>query len=69
MKWGMNIVGKIPTTPGQRIYMLVLTDYFTKWVEVKAFHPIRDTEVNNFLWKNIICKFGLPYKIVTDNGS
>ena len=68
MKWGMDIVGKIPIAPGQRIYMLVLTDYFTKWVEAEAFHQVRDTEVKNFVWKNIICRFGVPHEIVTDNG-
>ncbi|KAL5569844.1 hypothetical protein UlMin_026419 [Ulmus minor] len=31
MKWGMDIVRKLPTAPGQRMYMLVVTDYFTKW--------------------------------------
>ena len=30
MKSGMNIIGKLPTAPGQRVYMLVVTDYFTK---------------------------------------
>ncbi|KAL5570327.1 hypothetical protein UlMin_026902 [Ulmus minor] len=32
MKWGMDIVGKLPTAPGQRMYMLAVTDYFTKWL-------------------------------------
>ena len=62
MKWGMGIVGKLPTAPGQRMYMLAVTDYFTKWVEAEAFHQIRDR-------KNIICHFNVPKEIVTDNGS
>uniref|UniRef100_A0A803QIE8 Uncharacterized protein n=1 Tax=Cannabis sativa TaxID=3483 RepID=A0A803QIE8_CANSA len=37
MKWGMDIVGKMSTTPGQRVFMLALTNYFTKWVEEEAF--------------------------------
>ena len=69
MKWGIDIIGKMSITLGQRIYMLVLTDYFTKWVEVEAFHQVRDTEVKkNFIWKNIIYRFGVPYKIITNNG-
>ncbi len=68
MKWGIDIVGKIPTAPGQRIYKLKLTDYFTKWVEAEAFHQVRDIEVKNFIWKNIICRFGLLYEIVSNNG-
>ncbi|KAK4841852.1 hypothetical protein QYF36_011535 [Acer negundo] len=44
MKWGMNIVGKLPAAPGGVVYMLVLTDYFTKWVETGAYQQIRDIE-------------------------
>ena len=40
-----------------------------KWVEAEAYHQIRDREVKNFIWKNIICRFGVPKEIVTDNGS
>ncbi|KAK1581994.1 hypothetical protein Q3G72_010826 [Acer saccharum] len=47
----------------------ILTDYFTKWVEVGAYQQVRDIEVCDFVWKNIICRFGVPREIVTDNGS
>ena len=60
MKWGMDIVGKLPTAPGQRMYMLAVTDYFTKWVEAEAYHQVRDREVKKFIWKNVICCFGVP---------
>ena len=69
MKWGMDIVGKLLTAPGQRMYMLAVTDYFTKWVEAEAYHQVRDREVKNFIWKNVICRFGVPKEIITDNGS
>ena len=69
MKWGMDIVGKLPTTPDQLVYMLTVTDYFTKWVDVEAYHQIHDLEVKNCIWKNVICRFGVPKEIVTDNES
>ncbi|XP_057793251.1 uncharacterized protein LOC131009864 [Salvia miltiorrhiza] len=69
MKWGMDIVGKLPKAPGQLEYMLVVTDYFTKWIEAEAFHKVRDKEVRGFIWKNVICRYGIPKEIVTDNGS
>ena len=49
--------------------MLVVTYYFTKWVEAEAFHQVCDCKVKNFIWKNVICHFGAPKEIVTDNGS
>ena len=69
MKWGMDIMGKLPTAPGQRVYMFAVMDYFTKWVEAEAYHQVCDREVKNFIWKNVICCFGVPKEIVTNNGS
>ena len=63
MKWGMDIVGKLPTVPGQRIYMLAVTNYFTKWVKAEAYHQIRDREVKNFIWKNVICPSVFPKRL------
>ena len=65
----MDIMGNLPMATGQRVYMLAVTDYFTKWVEPKAYHQVRDREVKNFIWKNAICRFGVPKEIVTENGS
>lgn len=69
MKWGMNIVGKLPTTLGQHVYILVVTNYFTKWLEAKVCHQVHDREVKNFIWKNVICRFGVPMEIMTNNES
>ena len=68
MRWAIDIVGPM-TSSRQRKYILIMTDYFTKWVEAKAFVQVTDNEVQNFIWKNIICRHGVPYEIVTDNGS
>ena len=68
MRWGMDIIGPMPSSRQKR-FILVLTDYFTKWVEAEAYASITDKEVQKFVWKNIICRHGLPYEIVTDNGS
>jgi len=43
-------------------------DYFTKWVEVKPLATIASRKVEAFVWKSLICRFGIPHTIVTDNG-
>ena len=48
--------------------LLVATDYFSKWVEAKAFTSIKDKDVIQFIWNNIVCQFGIPQLIVIDNG-
>ncbi|KAL5856777.1 hypothetical protein ACOSQ3_004235 [Xanthoceras sorbifolium] len=52
MKWGMNIVGKMPVATGGKVYMLAVTDYFTKWVEAESYVRNKDTEVKSFIWNN-----------------
>ena len=47
---------------------IVAIDYFTKWIEAVPLARTTATEVKKFLWKNIICRFGLPQQIVTDRG-
>ncbi|XP_024009464.1 uncharacterized protein LOC112084547 [Eutrema salsugineum] len=38
-------------------------------VEADSYASIKDAQVEHFVWKNIICRHGVPYEIVTDNGS
>ena len=53
---------------GNKKYLLVCTDYFTKWVEIEPLANIRDVDVKRFIWKNIITRFGVPYVLISDNG-
>lgn len=68
IRWGMDIIGPMPNSRQKR-FILVLTDHFIKWVEAEAYASITDKEVQKFFWKNIICRHGLPYEIITDIGS
>ena len=49
-------------------FLIIAIDYFTKWVEAKPVTTITEAKVTNFVWKNIICRFGVPRVIVSDNG-
>ena len=44
------------------------TDYFSKWIEAEAFSSIKDRNVTQFIWKNVVCRFSIPRSIVSDNG-
>ena len=64
----MDIVGPLPVATAQKKFLLVTTDYFSKWVEASAYANIKDKDVTKFVWKNIICRFGIPQAIIVDNG-
>ncbi|GJV85150.1 reverse transcriptase domain-containing protein [Tanacetum coccineum] len=50
-------------------FVVVAIDYFTKWVEAKPLVKITGKEIIRFVMDNIICRYGLPRIIVTDNGA
>ena len=52
-QWGLDIVSPFPKV-GNKKYLLVGTDYFTKWVEVEPLVNIRDVDVKKFVWRNIV---------------
>ena len=49
-------------------YLVVGIDYFTKWVEAEPLAKITQQNVKNFIWKNIMCRFGVPRVLILDNG-
>ena len=67
-KCSMDIVGIFPTAPGQKVFLLVVTDYFSKWVEAEALNRQTDLQIRKFMWTNVITRFGVSQEIVTDNG-
>ena len=67
--WGIDLVGALPTGKGGVHYAVVAIDYFTKWVKVEPLATITSKRFMDFFVKNIICCFGLPKKIVSDNGT
>ncbi|XP_020693548.1 uncharacterized protein LOC110107602 [Dendrobium catenatum] len=54
---------------GQRKFIILAVDYFTKWVEAEPLTKITEANVKQFIWKNIIYCFGIPVKLITDNGT
>nr|XP_009388298.1 PREDICTED: uncharacterized protein LOC103975116 [Musa acuminata subsp. malaccensis] len=66
--WGLDLLGPFPPASGQRRYIIVGVDYFTKWVEAEPLATITEYQVEKFVWKNLVTRFGLPKAIVTDNG-
>ncbi|KAM2938293.1 hypothetical protein FF1_038103 [Malus domestica] len=68
MQWAIDLVRPMLPATGGRCMMIVAIDYFTKWVEAEPTTTTTQTDINRFIWRNIICRFGIPQSIVTNNG-
>ena len=44
-------------------------DYFMKWVEAEVLASITPSKIKEFVYKNIICQYGVPHTIISDNGT
>ncbi|GJR51300.1 reverse transcriptase domain-containing protein [Tanacetum coccineum] len=64
---GIDIAGPFSEGPGKVKFLIVAIDYFTKWIESKAVATIMGAQIKKFLWDNIVCRFGLPGEIISDN--
>ena len=67
-QWGLDILGPFPVRTRQMKFLIVGIDYFTKWVEAETLAGITQHNVKNFVWKSILCRFGVPRVLVSDNG-
>ena len=62
-----RLMGPFPLGKKQLGLLIVAVDYFTKWVEVEPMTAITKAKVISFVWKNIICRFGVPYVIISES--
>lgn len=67
-QWGIDLIGPLPKGRGAATHAIVAIDYFTKWIEVEALSRITEKKTTDFVWRNLVCRYGIPYALVTDNG-
>ncbi|KAE8716368.1 PCF11P-similar protein 4 [Hibiscus syriacus] len=66
--WGIDVIGAIsPKASNGHRFILVAIDYFTKWVEAASYANVTKGAVCRFLKREIICSYGTPEMIITDN--
>ncbi|CAF1481864.1 unnamed protein product [Rotaria sordida] len=65
---GIDLMGPFPTTQRQKHFLLVIVDYFTRWVEL---FPLRTTTADviaNVVINEVFCRYGMPTFMLSDNG-
>jgi len=68
-RWALNLIGQIyPTSSGGHKFIITATEYFMKWVQAIPMISTKGPKIDEFISHHIICRFGIPAQIVTDNG-
>jgi hypothetical protein len=65
--WGIDLIGQInPSSSKWHKFVLLATDYFTKWVEAIPLKKVTSENMVEFVKEHIIYRFGIPQTITTD---
>ena len=68
--WALDFMGVInpPSGEGHK-FILVAIEYYTKWVEAISLKIAIQKHIINFIKEYIICRFGIPQRLIMDNGT
>ena len=66
--WGIDLIGEFPKAKGGVKYAVVVVDYFTKWAEAEPLATITAKKIKDFVYRGIVCRYGVPYQLISDNG-
>ena len=69
--WAIDFIGPFPI-PAKRSgarYIITAIEYVTKWIEAKPVDTYSSEVAANFIYKNIITRFGCPLTLISDQGT
>ena len=69
-KWGIDYIGEVhPNSSRGMKHIIVATEYLTKWAEAKAVKANDAVHAANFLFEQVITRFGCPKILISDRGT
>src|SRR5439155_13854081 len=64
----IDLVGPLPMTKQRNRYIVIVTEYLTKWPEAKPILTKTALEVATFIHEEILCHYRCPKEILSDQG-
>jgi hypothetical protein len=65
----MDVLGPLPKSDSNNKFVLLVCDYFTKWVEAFPMPNQEAKTVADLFVKEFVCRYGVPRKLFSDQGS
>jgi len=66
---GIDIVGPLPKTEQGNSFIMVICDYYTRWVEAYSIPDQTAITVADKFVTEFVCRFGVPQKLHSDQGT
>ena len=68
-RWHIDFIGELPTTVNGNRWLITAVDYTTNWPIARAMPNASKEAVAQFIYEEIVLKFGCPSEIITDRGA
>ena len=68
-RWHLDFMGELPKTINGNRWILVAVDYATNWTITRALPDATGQAIADFIYEEIVMRFGCPIEILTDRGS
>ena len=68
-RWHLDFMGELPRTINGNHWILVAVDYATNWTITRALPDATGQAIADFIYEEIVMRFGCPIEILTDHGS
>ena len=66
---GIDVLGPLPRTERGNEYIVVITDYLTRWVEAFSTKDQMASTIAQLIVEGIMCRYGCPKVILSDRGT
>lgn len=68
-RWGLDFIGPLKASRARSCrYIVVVTEYLTKWAKARALPDNSTLSTTRFIYKHIITQYGIPIQLTSDRG-
>ncbi len=68
-RWSCDLVGELPKTSRGNVYIMIMIEHFSKWVELVALSNKSSHNTNQVFLQHVLSRFGACVECLTDQGS